>query len=199
MPRLALAVLAAVLVGFMLAQPLGVAPGWVAAAGAGVLVARGVARGRLGARAVLAAANPGFAAFVLALGVVVAGVAHGGLAHLLTRLSPVGSSLPALAGWALLAAVLANLVNNLPATLLLVPAAAGAGPVAVLAVLLGVNIGPNMSYPGSLATLLWRRVVAHHGEPVPARQFHRIGAVTVPLSVAAGVLALWVSARVLGG
>ena len=32
-----------------------------------------------------------------------------------------------------------------------------AGPGAVLAVLIGVNIGPNLTYAGSLATLLWRR------------------------------------------
>ena len=56
-------------------------------------------------------------------------------------------------------AVLANLVNNLPATLILIPvtAALGAGP--VLATLVGVNVGPNLTQVGSLATLLWRRVL----------------------------------------
>ena len=34
---------------------------------------------------------------------------------------------------------------------------------AVLAVLLGVNIGPNLTYTGSLATLLWRRIAHRHG------------------------------------
>jgi len=57
------------------------------------------------------------------------------------------------------AAVLANLINNLPAVLLLLPAASVAGPGAVLAVLIGVNTGPNLTYVGSLATLLWRRVL----------------------------------------
>ena len=56
--------------------------------------------------------------------------------------------------------MLANVINNLPAVLVLLPLAAPAGPGAVLAVLLGVNIGPNLTYAGSLATLLWRRVCA---------------------------------------
>jgi arsenical pump membrane protein len=47
------------------------------------------------------------------------------------------------------AALLANLVNNLPATLALVPVAAASGPAAVLAVLIGVNVGPNLTYAGS--------------------------------------------------
>jgi hypothetical protein len=42
--------------------------------------------------------------------------------------------------------------------LVLLPLAAPSGAGAVLAVLLGVNIGPNLTYTGSLATLLWRRV-----------------------------------------
>jgi Na+/H+ antiporter NhaD/arsenite permease-like protein len=54
-------------------------------------------------------------------------------------------------------------LTNLPATLLLLPivavgGTAGVGPAP--AMLIGVNIGPNLAYPGLLATLLWRRVVA---------------------------------------
>ena len=55
--------------------------------------------------------------------------------------------------------MLANLLNNVPALLVLLPAAAAAGPATVLAVLIGVNAGPNLTYTGSLATLLWRRVL----------------------------------------
>ena len=46
---------------------------------------------------------------------------------------------------------------------MLLPLAAPSGAGAVLAVLLGVNIGPNLTYTGSLATLLWRRILQHHG------------------------------------
>ena len=75
--------------------------------------------------------------------------------------------------------MLANLVNNLPATLALVPLVA-AHPAAVLAVLLGVNIGPNATYAGSLATLLWRRLLPADDKP-RAREFHLLGLLTVPV------------------
>ena len=70
----------------------------------------------------------------------------------------------------MLAAVLANLLNNVPALLVLLPAAAAAGPETVLAVLIGVNAGPNLTYTGSLATLLWRGALRDRGEePEPRR------------------------------
>lgn len=40
------------------------------------------------------------------------------------------------------------------AGLVLLPLVAGVGPAAVLAVLIGVNVGPNLTYPGSLSNLL---------------------------------------------
>jgi arsenical pump membrane protein len=88
-----------------------------------------------------------------------------------------------------LAAVLANLVNNLPAILLLLPA---------LAALVGVNVGPNLTYVGSLATLLWRRVL-HERDAEPAvGEFLRLGSRTVPAGLVAATLALWLALRVLG-
>ena len=75
---------------------------------------------------------------------------------------------------AVIAAVLANLINNLPATLVLL-AALGSTPAAgaVLAILIGVNVGPNLTYTGSLATLLWRRVLHAKGHRPVARPVHR--------------------------
>ena len=89
-----------------------------------------------------------------------------GLAAALGHLIPGGTGLPALLAIVALAAVLANVINNLPAVLVLLPLTAPAGPGAVLAVLLGVNIGPNLTYAGSLATLLWRRIVHEHDTEV---------------------------------
>ena len=124
-----------------------------------------------------------FLAFVLALGIVVRAVVDNGLAAALAHLIPRrhGAARAARRSPAL-AAVLANLINNLPAVLVLLPLAAPAGPGAVLAVLLGVNIGPNLTYAGSLATLLWRRIVREHDTDVepgrvhPARPAHRAAA-----------------------
>ena len=77
---------------------------------------------------------------------------------------------------AAVSAVLANLVNNLPATLILVPGRRRRGPAPVLAVLIGVNVGPNLTYVGSLATLLWRRVLTHEDDEVELGEFVRLGA-----------------------
>ncbi|HEY0360073.1 MAG TPA: ArsB/NhaD family transporter, partial [Mycobacteriales bacterium] len=96
-----------------------------------------------------------------------------------------------------LAAALANLVNNLPATLLLLPVVPHDAPV-LLAVLLGVNIGPNLTYAGSLATLLWRRLLRDRGIAVPIREFTALGLLTVPACLVAGVLGLWVSLAAFG-
>ena len=61
----------------------------------------------------------------------------------------------------------------------------------LLAVLLGVNIGPNATYLGSLATLLWRRVLAGAGVTPTLREFLKLGLFTVPPCLAGSVLALW--------
>ena len=87
--------------------------------------------------------------------------------------------------------MLANLVNNLPATLVLL-AALGPTPAtgAVLAMLIGVNVGPNLTPVGSLATLLWRRVLAVRGVPAPLGTFTLAGLATVPACLVAGTAAL---------
>jgi arsenical pump membrane protein len=70
--------------------------------------------------------------------------ARRGLATELGRLVPPGTHLPALLRLVALAAVLANLVHDLRATLALIPLVADS-PAAVLTVLLGVHIGPNLT------------------------------------------------------
>jgi len=197
-PRFALIVLGATLVGFGLAEPLGVHPAWFAAAGALVLAGRRLARRpRTEVRQVLRAANLPFCAFVFALGIVVLAVRSSGFGDLVARLVPGRPDPVGLLVAAVLAAVLANLLNNLPATLMLVPLV-GHSPGLVLAVLLGVNIGPNLTYVGSLATLLWRQILHAREHPPAAWDFLRVGAVTVPVCLLVGVAALWLGLTVSG-
>lgn len=196
LPLFALITVGCTLAGFVVASTLGVEPAWVAAAGALVLAGRALVRRRATPLAVVKAASPAFLAFVLALGVVVRAVVDNGLADALGHVVPTGSGLLALLGIAALAAVLANLINNLPAVLVLLPLSAAAGPGAVLAVLLGVNIGPNLTYAGSLATLLWRRIVHGHGQDVHLGHFTRLGLVATPAALASAVAALWLSLQV---
>jgi arsenical pump membrane protein len=198
-PVFALAVVGATLAGFVITSAAGVNPAWAAFAGAAVLAVRALAQRRTTPASLGRAADVPFLLFVLGLGIVVRAVTSNGLGEALRPLMPGGTSLPALLAIAGLAAVIANLVNNLPAVLVLAPLAAPGGPGAVLAVLLGVNIGPNLTYAGSLATLLWRRVLRQHGPGPSLREFTTLGLLSVPAALAAGVLALWAALHVLGG
>lgn len=198
LPLFALVTVACTLAGFVVASALGIDPAWAALAGALVLAGRALVRRRATPVAVLRATAPGFLAFVLALGIVVRAVVDNGLADALGRVLPDGTGLAALLGIAALAAVLANLINNLPAVLVLLPLTATAGPGAVLAVLLGVNIGPNLTYAGSLATLLWRRIVHRYEHDVGIGEFTRLGLISVPAALIPAVVALWGSLIVLG-
>jgi arsenical pump membrane protein len=199
LPVFALAVLALTLGGFVATSFAGVNPAWAAVAGVVLLGGRALAQRRTTVPRLVGAASPLFLAFLLGLGVVVRAVLDNGLGSAVDRLLPEGSSLPALLGVAACAAVLANIVNNLPAVLALLPVAAlgGAGP--VLATLIGVNVGPNLTYVGSLATLLWRRVAREHEAEPDVREYTRLGLLTVPVALVGAVLALWFMLRTIGG
>jgi arsenical pump membrane protein len=197
-PRFALVVLAGTLVGFGLAEPAGVHPAWVAAVGALVLAAGRLVRQPLAETGRLVrAANLPFCGFVFGLGIVVLAVRSGEVGVVVDRLVPHRDGLAGLVAAAVLAAVLANVINNLPAALMLVPLVAHS-PGLVLAVLLGVNIGPNLTYVGSLATLLWRQILHARDHPPAAWEFLRLGALTVSACLLVGVAALWLGLRVSG-
>lgn len=194
-PVFCLIVVAATLGGFVLASAAGANPAWAALGGALLLAVRALARRTTSVRAIAASADVPFLLFVIALGIVVVAVVDNGLGTALRPAVPSGTSLPALLAIAALAAVLAAAVNNLPAVLVLIPLAAPGGAGAVLAVLIGVNIGPNLSYTGSLATLLWRRVLRASGADVSLGEFTAVGAAAVVPALAASVLCLWLALR----
>lgn len=58
---------------------------------------------------------------------------------------------------ALVGTLAASVLNNLPATLLLLPAVAPLGPLGLMALVVGIDIGSNATIVGSLSNLLWRR------------------------------------------
>ncbi|MPQ97567.1 arsenic transporter [Modestobacter sp. I12A-02628] len=190
-PRLALAVVGLTVLGFGAASLVGVSPVWPALAGVLVLAAKQLRSRRTRLAELVEAANVPLALFVFGLAVVVLALRRAGLEELLADLLPVGGSLPALLAVAAVAAVTANLVNNLPATLALLPVAAAGGTPTLLAVLIGVNVGPNLSYAGSLANLLWRRVMGPDA-PTPTR-YSLVGLATVPLTLLTATTALWLA------
>jgi len=74
-----------------------------------------------------------------------------------------------------------NLTNNLPAGLIaagVVQAAAAPDKVAG-AILIGVDLGPNLSITGSLATILWLTALRRAGLHMGARQFLGLGSVVM--------------------
>lgn len=195
-PRFAVAVLVLVLVGFVACSPLHLDAWWAALLGVVLLGGKrlvaggGQPRGRqlLGW---VEAANIWFVLFVLGLGVVVQAVVDNGLSGAMGHLVPHDAGLGSLLVLAFTAAVLANVVNNLPAVLVLLPLVSPAGPAAVLAVLIGVNVGPNLTYAGSLATLLWRRILADHDHDTEVAEFTKLGIATVPACLLLCTTALW--------
>jgi len=88
------------------------------------------------------------------------------------------------AAWAagVVLALVCNLMNNLPAGLIAGRVVAqGDLPEHVRAgVLIGVDLGPNLSVTGSLATVLWLAALRREGERVDAWRFLKIGALAMP-------------------
>jgi arsenical pump membrane protein len=103
---------------------------------------------------------------------------------------------PALTAWAgaLITAFGSNIANNLPVGLV-----SGAAiqidsppPLVTDAILIGVDLGPNLSVTGSLATILWLVALRREGEHVSALEFLKLGALIMPASLVLAVAALFV-------
>jgi len=89
-------------------------------------------------------------------------------------------------GTAVVAAVLSVLVNNLPAASLL----AARRPPHPYALLVGLNVGPNLFVTGSLAWVLWLRAARAAGARPDLRRAVTLGLVSVPLAIAGALLVL---------
>lgn len=90
-------------------------------------------------------------------------------------------------------AVASNLINNLPAYLVVEPEAAHGDPHRLLALLVGTNVGPLVLLWGSLTTLLWRERCKARGVEVSARQFAALGLLGMPFVLVATTAALALS------
>jgi arsenical pump membrane protein len=91
-------------------------------------------------------------------------------------------------------AVLCNLLNNLPLGLIAGTVAGGAHLSSHVtgALLIGVDLGPNLSVTGSLATILWLVALRREGQTVSAWQFLGLGCLVMPPAlIAALVTFIW--------
>ena len=86
------------------------------------------------------------------------------------------------AGAGIAIALASNLMNNLPAGLIasLSIAKAHAPQRIVDALLIGVDLGPNLSVTGSLATILWLLAIRREGETVTFWRFFKVGMIVMP-------------------
>ena len=108
----------------------------------------------------------------------------------LQKLQPVLASISA----AFTEALLSNVINNLPVGLITGSAVKGVQISARIrdSLLIGVDLGPNLSVTGSLATILWLVALRREGESVTAWQFLKYGLLVMPpaLLIAVASLAL---------
>lgn len=108
----------------------------------------------------------------------------GVIGHLSDALRGAVAASPAGAAWGAgsLLAVVCNLMNNLPAGLVASATLARAHPPQQVtdALLIGVDLGPNLSVTGSLATILWLTAIRREGEDVGFWRFLKAGAVVMP-------------------
>ncbi len=88
-------------------------------------------------------------------------------------------------------ALACNLMNNLPAGLVAGSAAHGTSlPTRVVdGLLVGVDLGPNLSITGSLATILWLVALRREGIEVSFGRFLRVGLLAMPPALALALLA----------
>ncbi|WP_419816349.1 arsenic transporter [Glacieibacterium sp.] len=82
-----------------------------------------------------------------------------------------------------------NLMNNLPSGLVASTAVAQAHPPRLIidALLIGVDLGPNLSITGSLATILWLQAIRREGEDVGFWRFLKVGSVVMVPALAAAL------------
>jgi arsenical pump membrane protein len=157
-------VLAAYLVALEVTLPIGP----VAVLGGSILTTALLLRRRLHPRAFVGEIEWAVFPFFAGLVVVVAGASRAGLVDLtaaaIRELGAHATAGTAFVGIA--SALAANAMNNLPAAVLASAGLAretGVDPALVAAILVGIDVGPNFTTVGSLATLLWLLILRRRG------------------------------------
>ncbi len=184
-------VLALLLAGFFLLEPLGVPVSAVAAAGA-ILLLVIAGRGHVIPTAkVLSGAPWQVVIFSLGMYLVVYGLRNAGLTNHLAALldsSAQGGVWGAALGTGVIAAVLSSVMNNMPTVLvgaLSIDATHATGAVReamIYANVIGCDLGPKLTPIGSLATLLWLHVLGQKGVRIGWGYYFRVGVtLTVPV------------------
>ena len=198
-------VLAALLFGFFVFEPMGVPISVIAGLGAAVLLIVAYMGKKLSIMPVVKNAPWQIVIFSLGMYLVVYGLKNAGLtdylATLLQGLEQQGL-LVATVGTGFLSAILSSVMNNMPTVLIQALAIDGAhitSPMIkeamVFANVIGCDLGPKITPIGSLATLLWLHVLATKNIKVSWGYYFKVGMIlTIPVLLATLVaLAGWLS------
>lgn len=132
---------------------------------------------------------------VAGLFVLVAGLNQTGVLSALARnLHDAAAASPHATSWiaGIVVSVVSNLINNLPVGLI---AAATGHPVQVPAqvagaILIDVDLRPNLSVTGSLATILWLIALRREGESITSLRFLRYHVLVMPPALIPSLLTL---------
>ncbi|MBO1113129.1 arsenic transporter [Bordetella petrii] len=192
--RTGVAVLALLLAGFFVLEPLGIPVSAIAAAGALALLLVAGRQHIVGTRRVMREAPWHIVVFSLGMYLVVYGLRNAGLtAHLASLFDAFARHgvWGAAMGTGLVTAFLASVMNNLPAVLvgaLAIADTSATGAVRdamIYANVIGTDLGPKITPIGSLATLLWLHVLARKGLRITWGYYFRVGIVlTLPVLLA---------------
>ena len=198
-------VLAALLFGFFVFEPMGVPISVIAGLGAAVLLAVATMGKKLPILSVVKNAPWQIVIFSLGMYLVVYGLKNAGLtdylATLLQGLEQQGLFV-ATVGTGFLSAILSSVMNNMPTVLIQALAIDGAhitSPMIkeamVFANVIGCDLGPKITPIGSLATLLWLHVLATKNIKVSWGYYFKVGMIlTIPVLLATLVaLVGWLS------
>ena len=88
-------------------------------------------------------------------------------------------------------ALLTNVANNLPIGLLASHLFPGGALVRRAVALIGVDLGPNLSVTGSLATILWMNALRRQGLSMSGWRFLGLGMVVMPPALLVAIGGLW--------
>lgn len=133
---------------------------------------------------------------VAGLFVIVEAINKTGAIHTLTSLlqqHAANSVTASVWGSGFIIAFASNLMNNLPVGLIAgnIVQAGHVPDIVKSAVLIGVDLGPNLSITGSLATILWLVALRREGLTVSAWAFLKLGAVVMTTALIVALASLW--------
>jgi arsenical pump membrane protein len=179
----------------IVASALGWALGFPTFVAGAVVVVLVLALGRQSPWSVLQDVSWSVLPLVAGLFILVEGLNRTGVLPALAGIVKRGAAVsPQATAWiaGIVVAIASNLVNNLPVGLIAATTrqTAQLPPEVTGAILIGVDLGPNLSVTGSLATILWLIALRREGEHVGALRFLALGLVVMPPALGLALLAL---------